>query len=655
MGRPWKYETLYAPFDFGIEKSEEDIEEEKAKISSNITPYYRRNNVVEREKKARFVDQFNKQLKLTTVASLNTIQVDSLKNLNYGLTLLNELYDIGIIQLEDSHKDPEKTREINLLTRDNLASRKKVSDLLSVRQAYKEVRNRMQQPPRGIEPGILLPLVERSIDHNVFYDDSTTIKFQEERLGAISPTRGLVQEGEIIITKGGIVTDIKFKALASFESEYDRRVVGVKKGQLVYLGNLILIGLIVTVFMIFLFAFSKDVFHSTRKVFFIFVLTTMMVALISKLVETDLPILYAIPVCILPIVLRNFFGARLALHAHIMLVLLAAFIVPIGLEYSILHLLAGMVAIFTTIRAYYYTQFFISNAFIMLTYMVGYFAISIMQEGSLQNINYENFGWLVLNALLLFLAYPFTTIFEKAFGFISELTLLELSDINKPLLKEMQLKAPGTFQHSLQVANLAEAAAYEVGANTLLVKVGALYHDIGKMNNPLYFIENQKGNHNPHDDIGPEKSAQIIIDHILKGIDMAKKAALPDVLIDFIRTHHGTTRVEYFYRQYQKDNPDEVVDDSMFTYPGPMPYSKETAIVMMADSCEAAARSLDDPSNKDIDNLVDALIQSKIDQNQFANCNITFKEIYRIRKLMKKMLYSIYHVRVAYPDGKNDQ
>ena len=649
IGKPWKYESLLAPFDFGIEKTEKEIEEEKAAAFEDFVPYYKIDSTVYIDKINRFVKRFNEEYSIMKAASFNTMVIDSAINSSYGLKLLNTIYDKGIISLTDEHKNFAPNKEISLLKGENTAELKRLSDFYTVKSAYQIIANVLSKPPHNVNPQFMRPLIEQSIDYNIFYDDSLSQKFQHDLLDKISLTRGMVQEGEMILSKGTIVTDVKYLILQSFESEYNKRILGIKKSQIVYFGNVLLTGLIIVVFMIFVFAFSEEIFKSTQKIFFIFVITTIVVVLVSTLVKTDLPIQYAIPVCIVPIVLRNFFGARLALHAHIMLVLLIAFIVPIGLEYTFLHLIAGMVAIFTNIKAFYWTQFFTSNAFILLTYVTGYFAISIIQEGTFENFNYSNFGWLALNSLLLFLSYPLITIFEKTFGFISELTLLELSDINKPLLKELSIKAPGTFQHSLQVANLSEAAAYEVGANTLLVKVGALYHDIGKMAQPMYFVENQKKGNNPHTDLSPKKSAEIIINHVRGGIEMAKKNNLPDILIDFIRTHHGTTYVEYFMHKHKNMHPNEKFDDSSFQYPGPQPYSKETAIVMMADTVEAAARSLDDPTDKDINELVDRLVQHKIDRGQFNNCNVTFKEITLIKKVLKKMLHSIYHVRVAYP------
>lgn len=649
VGKPWKYETLLAPFDFGIQKTAEELKDEKDRILKDFAPYYVRDmEVVQRRKQ-----QFVKAVSDAYMAAYDTIPLinlkDSTRNIRFGLQVLDEIYEKGVIQVPENHQ--QEGQRFSLMGGNNIVEIKRLNELLTLKQAFGIVRRDLKNTT-GIFVGIIGTPLENAVGYNITYSDSLTQKFRSQLIEDISFTRGLVQDQEEIIRTGAIVTEEKYRILSSFKLEYERRIIGAKKSQLIFLGNVILTSLVLIILTFFILTFSPKVYESNRKMLFIFMLITGMVVLVSSLVQTDLPILYAIPFCILPIILRTFFGARLALHVHIALVLLSSFIVPMGVEYAFLQILAGMVAIFTNIKAYNWTQFFVANVFILLTYDVGYFAISIIQEGALQNINWLNFGWLALNVLLLFLAYPLIPFFERIFGFVSEITLIELSDINKPLLKDLSIKAPGTFQHSLQVANLAEAAAFEIGANTLLVKVGALYHDIGKMEKPGYFIENQKHDTNPHDDLSAEESAAIIVRHVTKGVEMAKKQKLPDILIDFIRTHHGTSRTEYFYRQYKKQHPDEEIKDDLFRYPGPLPYSKETALVMMADVVEAASRSLKNPTDQDINKLVEKLIHHKIEENQFINSNITFKEITTTKKVLKKMLHSIYHVRVAYPESE---
>lgn len=650
LGKPWKYENLIAPFDFGIQKSKEELEKEKVLFLEDHAPYYQFSKEIAEDRKREFGELYRKYAGLENVSdSVFENSKDTAVNYFAGIRILDELFQLGIIQLAPEHRDFPEEKSINILVGENQAERKKLSDFYTVHDAYERI-NTIIDGNSTLNKEFLLPILNDVITQNVLYDAELTKRSQQDALDEISMTRGMIQEGEMIISKGAIVTPAKVQVLNSFKNEYEKRVIGLKKSQVVFFGNVLLVGIILIVFTFFLRIYSTEVFESVQKLLFIISLIVIMVLVLSRVVETDLPIIYAIPFCIVAIILRTFFGARIAFHAHITLVLLSTFVVPQGVEFVFLQIIAGMVAIYTSIRAHYWSQFFLSNGFILLAYVIGYFAISIIQEGSFDNLDYANFGWLSLNVLLTLLAYPLIPVFEKLFGFVSEITLLEYSDINKPLLKELSLKAPGTFNHSLQVANLAEAAASEIGANSMLVKIGALYHDIGKMYQPLYFIENQQGGNNPHDDLEFDESATIIINHVKKGIERAKKEKLPDLLIDFIRTHHGTTRVEYFYRSFIKKFPDKEVAEGHFRYPGPLPYSKETAVLMMADTVEAASRSLKNPSSEDIENLVDRLIQSKVDQDQFINSDITFKDITRIKKVLKKMLNSIYHVRIAYPE-----
>ncbi len=645
VGKPWKYDDLIAPFDIGILKTEQQITEEKDWLLEGFSPYYKFDEGVKEEQQKKFSESFYR--KLTEVGG--QVKIDSARAREAGTRILDRIFSVGIISLIDEHKSFAPSRELNVLTEENVAEKRLLGGLFSIKQAFEFVKDSLKAASRA-DMGFLLPLIEQSLAYNVFYDEATTQKFQNELLENISLTRGKVQQGEMIIAKGAIITPDKYQMLLSFQEEYEGNVFGIKKMQVIYLGNFLLSLIVLVILSVLLKVFSPEVWDSNRKHLLIFFLITVMIVVISTIVKTDLPILYAIPVCIVPVILRTFFGTTTALHAHIALVLLSSFIVHNGVQFAFLQFIAGMVAILTNVRSYYWSQFFQSNGFILAAYLTGYFALAIVQEGTFHDIDYANFGWLGLNVLLLLLAYPLVPLLEKGFGFVSDITLLELSDINKPLLKELSIKAPGTFQHSLQVANLAEAAAFEIKANTLLVKAGALYHDIGKMNKPHYFIENQNPDVNPHDELTFDESARIIIDHVKDGVRMAKANKLPDILIDFIRTHHGTTVVHYFYQSFLKNYPEKEADIEDFRYPGPLPYSRETAIVMMADSTEAAARSLKSPSSAEIDKLVENIIQHKIRENQLVNSNITFREITAIKRIFKKMLNSIYHVRIAYPE-----
>jgi len=358
---------------------------------------------------------------------------------------------------------------------------------------------------------------------------------------------------------------------------------------------------------------------------------------------------YMIPFCIAPLVIRIFFDEHLALMTHLVIILIASFLSSLGYEFTFLQLLAGIVAILTPFEVRNWSRFFQSMLLILLSYALGFFCLSLIDNGSYIGMEWSVYRWLFINVFLTLLAYPLVPLLERLFGFLSPFTLVELSDMNRPLLRELSIKAPGTLQHSLQVANLAEAAAAKIKANTLLVKVAALYHDIGKMTQSNYFIEN-KGTKSPHDNISPTESAKVIIGHVKNGVTMAKKNGLPQVLIDFIKTHHGTTRVEYFYRQHCTETNNEQADDSSFTYPGPRPRTKEEAILMIADSLEAASKSLKEPSMEDIDQLVEKIIAGKIAHRQLENTGLSFRELQLCKTEWKKLLKSIYHVRIEYPE-----
>ena len=373
-----------------------------------------------------------------------------------------------------------------------------------------------------------------------------------------------------------------------------------------------------------------------------------MVFVTTLVVKYNEAYVFVVPLCILPLILKTFFDARLGLFVHVLTVLILGFVVPNSFEYIFLQIIAGIVTILSVSEMYKRANLFISVGQITLIYIVGYLAFHVIHEGNLDAVGWLTFGFFLLNGMITLFAQPLIYIYEKIFGLISDVSLLELSDTNSKLLKELANKAPGTFHHSLQVANLAEAAANEIGANAMLVRVGALYHDIGKIQKPTYFTENQITNVNPHDELQPRDSAKIILNHVITGIELARKNKIPDRVIDFIRTHHGTNLVYYFYKKEQESN--EAVQEADFRYAGPIPFSKETAILMMADSVEAASKSLKNPTFLMIDAFVDKIIEGQMNANQFLNANITFKEIEAIKKVLKQKLTNIYHLRVEYPE-----
>ena len=486
------------------------------------------------------------------------------------------------------------------------------------------------------------------VQPNTIYNTSLTESALSDRLGRIVLVRGRVDKGTLIISKGEVVQGEKLAILKSLESEYASQVWTEANYVWILAAYTVLVALALLMLLLFLRKYRIEIFSNNTKVTFIFFNIALMVLLTTLVVNYNSAYIYAVPLCILPLVLKAFFDARLGLFAHVVTVLLLGFVVANNYEYMFLQIIAGIVTILTVSELYKRANLFISVGQITLIYIISYFAFFVIHEGSVDGLKWENFLLFVLCGLATLFVQPLIYAYEKLFGLVSDVSLLELSDTNSKLLKELSDKAPGTFHHSLNVANLAEASANEIGANAMLVRVGALYHDIGKMSNPTYFTENQSTGTNPHDELSPKESAQIIIGHVIKGVELAKKYNLPDRVIDFIRTHHGTSSVRYFYNKQMELTAE--FDPLDFTYNGPQPFSKETAILMMCDSVEAASKSLKDPTSTKINTFVDAIVASQIENAQFLNANITFKEIESIKKVLKHKLANMYHLRIEYPE-----
>ena len=474
-------------------------------------------------------------------------------------------------------------------------------------------------------------------------------KVYEKELNEISYTKGLVSEGARIISKGDIIEGRKYEILNSLKNEYRSQLWSESNYNWIVFGYILLIALALLMLLLFIKQYRPEVFENNTKVTFIFFNVLLMVLLVTLVVRYKVEYLYVVPLIILPITLKAFFDARLGLFTHVLTVLLLGFIVPNSFEFIFLQIIAGIVTVLTVSELYKRANLFISISKITAVYMVAYFAFSVIQEGNTDKLNFEYFGLVALNGVLSFLSLLLILIYEKTFGLISDVSLLELSNTNSKLLRELAEKAPGTFQHSMQVANLAEACANEIGANAMLVRTGALYHDIGKLANPMYFTENQTTSVNPHDELTPKDSASLIINHVIQGIELAKKNGLPDRIVDFIRTHHGTSQVYYFYMKQKELTPD-FVDIKNFSYPGPIPFSKETAILMMSDAAEAASKSIKEPTAQLIDDLIEKIVSGQMKNDQFMNADITFKEIETIKKILKKKLNNIYHLRIEYPE-----
>jgi hypothetical protein len=465
----------------------------------------------------------------------------------------------------------------------------------------------------------------------------------------MSVTQGMMQAGEKIIALGELVNDDKFQILQSLRLEYETNPSVSRNYNLIILGQILLVTFSFFVLYLFLMNYRKEVLSHPEKTFFIVMLIMIIASLAALTINNERISLYVVPIVIVPIILKTFYDTRIAIFVHTITILIIGFWAPNGFEFVFMNFIAGVITIYALRDMFRRGILFISAVFTFIAYSLVYTAMGLMQEGRFENLDLVNYAWFGGNALLVLTTYPLIYIFERIFGFLSDATLIELADTNQPMLRKLAEQAPGTFQHSLQVANLAEEGALKVGGNSLLIRTGALYHDIGKLDDPIFFIENQTSLFNPHDDLTFEESAKKIIGHVAKGVEYARKIKLPDLLVDFIRTHHGTTTVQYFYRSFLIKYPEMEINAQKFIYPGPKPYSKETAILMMADSIEAASRSLKLIDIETINQLVDEIIKAQFDERQFDNVDLTFRDIEVLKQVFKGKLLNIYHARIEYP------
>lgn len=643
-GQLWKYDNLYAPFDFAIQKTAEEISLEKKEIKNNAKLYFKYDTNIVEDVKVTFK---NKISQLNFSDSLTIDEISELKET--GNKIIQKVYNAGFLESVSEGRVSSKD-QIIALKKENEVQDVLFKNLLTSKNVLEIINTNLGDEPFDYGQKLVLNLLAGVVEPNISFNNDLTDKIIDNELGHISYTKGKVASDELIILKGDIVAGRKLAILNSLKSEFDAKVWTDSNYNWIVFGYTILVSLALLMLLLFLYKNRLEIFNNNTKVTFIFFNVFGMVFIQTLVIKYNSDYLYVVPLSILPIVLKAFFDARLGLFTHVLTVLLLGYIVPNSFEFIYLHIIAGIVTILTVSELHKRANLFISVAQITLIYMITYFAFSIIKEGNASQINWDYFILFALNGLLSFLSLILIYIYEKVFGLVSDVTLLELSNTNTKLLRELNEKAPGTFQHSMQVANLAEAAANEIGANSMLVRTGALYHDIGKMLNPMYFIENQATGVNPHNDLSPIDSAKIITDHVIKGVELAKKYNLPDRIIDFIRTHHGTSYAYYFFKKEQELNPDTIVDIKKFQYQGPIPFSKETAILMMCDAAEAASKSLKNPTALSISGLIDKIIDKQMADNQFLNSDITFREIKVIKKVIKKKLMNIYHLRLEYPE-----
>lgn len=641
-GKTWMQKDLYSPNSFSIRKTNEEIKIDRDEILKSVFPIYQ--NDIQLVENA--IDAYSSEFETKWKSSGNP---ENSKKIYFdaGNSILKNMYARGLMNPVKKYQRNGLNYNFNLVL-NNVSTQLNTTDAFLVSDSIQLIKQQIKSYVTIENREWLIKLIANHLKANYVYDEVLTDKLEENALNSLSTTRGMVQKGELIVAKGTMVNSVIYQKLESLRAAYEEDAKVVGNRNLILLGQFLLSGLIIALLIVFLFLFRKDIYADNRQLALILLVITGMLVGLSWAVRINIPSVYYIPFCIVPIIIRILFDTRLALNIHLLVVLIAGFFVPNSFEFAFLQISAGMVAIYSIKNLIKREQFLISALLILLNYFIAFTGISLIRDGSVTDIEWLNFVPFIFSVLFSLLAYPLIYAFERMFGITSDVTLMELTNTNSKLLRELALKAPGSFHHSLQVANLAEAAIFKIGGNTLLVRAGALYHDIGKTVNTQYFIENQNRGSNPHDTISYEQSAQIIIQHVHKGVEIAKKNNIPEMIIDFIRTHHGNTRVDYFYQSFLKNFPEKFVDENIFRYPGPIPFSKETAVLMLADSVEAASRSLKEPDAISISDLVERIIDYKLDQGQLTNSNITLKDIDTIKLIFKTMLMGIYHVRIDY-------
>jgi putative nucleotidyltransferase with HDIG domain len=623
-GKPWKYETLLSPFDFSIEKSVTEIELEKLNVSNQSIRYFKKSTI-------------------TSDSIINSIVLNIKEKIPYlydeVIQRLDKVYFPGLVSdFVNFNNDSVYITSSDSKFKTRFNELNKVDDFNFDSISYKTSTDSI----------LFDSIIKFSLLPNLIFDELKTDLNKTSLLGKISFFKGFVNSGERIISRGEIVDSEKLSVLKSLKSKFESQIWSKSNYNWVIIGYSIIVGMILFFLLLFLRKNRLNIYLDNTKLTFIFLIILIFVTISIFVYKFQPFYIYVVPLCSIPLLIRAFFDSRLGLFVHVLTLLVLGFIVPDSFQFLFLHTIAGIITILTPSDLYQRANLFISVSIITGIYIISYFSITIIINGNISDVSLNIPLLFVFNGLATLFVHPLIYIFEKIFGLVSDVSLLELTNTNSPLLKDLSEKAPGTFYHSLAVSNLAEAVAVQISANVMLVRVGALYHDIGKMKNPNYFIENQSSSFNPHDELKAIESSNIIKNHISIGIELAKKNQLPDRVIDFIRTHHGTSIIRFFYDKELKNNTNAIVSD--FRYLGPKPFSKETAIVMMADSVEAASKSIKDPNVKLINDFVEKIIDKQIEDNQFIDSDITLKEIQIAKKIFKEKLNNIYHLRVEYPD-----
>lgn len=641
LNKPWKYGQLMATFDFPIYKDEAVVKKEQDSLLASFQPYYRLNKTVEKDAVRKLKENYKKHL--------NQI-VPSVGYLHHLEKTLKEIYAKGIASTEDISQIKKDSVTFIMVVEDKLANQQLADNVYSVKEAYEyllsadTIHYKKEILRRGSLNEYVLP--------NLTYDSEKTEAAKKELLDNYSWANGVVQSGQKIIDRGEIIDQRTYNILESLKKESIKRSESIGQKQLILGGQILFIGILMLCFMLYMELFRKDYYERKGSMPLLFSLIMFYCIVTALMISNNLFSIYIIPYAMLPIITRIFLDSRTAFITHVITILACSITLRYPHEFILLQLTAGLVAIYSLRELSQRSQLFRTAILVIVTYIVLYFSFELITENDLSKLNRSMYIYFVINGILLLFTYPLLFLLEKIFSFTSNVTLVELSNINNNLLRQLSETVPGTFQHSLQVANLAAEAAIRIGAKSQLVRTGALYHDIGKMENPVFFTENQSGGINPHEKLSYEQSAQIVISHVTDGVKLAEKHNLPKVIKDFITTHHGKGKTKFFYISWKNEHPDQEPDEELFTYPGPNPFTRETAILMMADGVEAASRSLPEYTEESIGNLVEKIIDSQVEEGYFKECPITFKDIAIIKGVFKEKLKTIYHTRISYPELK---
>lgn len=635
VGKPWMYGSVIAKFDFPIYKTDEAIKHEQDSLLKHFQPYYSLNPLIEKKQVERFLHDYEQG-------------INGLPKEYVGIVAkqMQEIYQMGIINTNEYNNIfKDSTSMIRFVSGKNAKSLK-VSSFYSTIAAYEHIfANEKLAAQRAILSRCNL---NNYIEANIVYDKEKSDAEKNDLLSSIPLASGMVMSGQKIIDRGEIVNDYTCRVLNSFDKEMKRRSSTQDEIMTTFIGQILFVLILVMMFTSYLTLFRKDYFEKPRSITMLYTMITLFPILVSMMMKHNFFSVYIIPFAMAAIFVRVFMDSRTAFITHVTMILICAAAVKYQYEFIIVQLASGLVAIYSLRELSKRSQIFITAILVTISSCIVYLALQLMQDNQVFNIDPSMYTYFIINGIFLLLSYPMMYLIEKMFGFISNVTLFELSNTNKGLLRNLSEIAPGTFQHSITVGNLAAEIANRIHANSLLVRTGALYHDIGKMTNPVFFTENQAGV-NPHDQLSDLESAQIIISHVTEGLKLAEKFNLPGIIKDFISTHHGTGITKYFYINYCNEHPDEQVDKEMFQYPGPNPFTREQTILMMADTVEAASRSLNEYTEESISTLTNKLIDNQVADGFFRECPITFRDIALAKSVLIERLKSIYHTRISYP------